>query len=285
MKPKWKQLREGYLRRLCTEVLSIVNGVPNNADRTSRASLALARSIWQQVCPRLQITPSSKAKKPQTVGKLFEQVTLTFLQEAFTKLDHLRPGPWTFEVSGDLHRFAQYVHLAELKAALQAHPSLHAALGDYLIHPDILIARYPLDDEAINRREPLFEPDQRDIAYLTPLRKANNDRPLLHASISCKWTMRSDRAQNVRTEALNLIRNRKGHTPHIVVVTAEPHPGRLASLALGTGDLDCVYHVALPELERALKAYGETGLLDMFYTMVEGRRLRDVADLPLDLAV
>lgn len=97
--------------------------------------------------------------------------------------------------------------------------------------------------------------------------------------------MRSDRAQNVRTEALNLIRNRKGHTPHIVVVTAEPHPGRLASLALGTGDLDCVYHVALPELEEALRVYGEPGLLDLFTTMVQGQRLRDIADLPLDLAI
>lgn len=34
--------------------------------------------------------------------------------------------------------------------------------------------------------------------------------PYDHASISAKFTMRSDRAQNSRTEALNLIRNRKG---------------------------------------------------------------------------
>ena len=53
--------------------------------------------------------------------------------------------------------------------------------------------------------------------------------------------MRSDRAQNSRTEALNLIRNRKGNLPHIVVVTGEPMPARIASLALGTGDIDCVY--------------------------------------------
>ncbi|MBO9364254.1 MAG: restriction endonuclease, partial [Roseiflexus sp.] len=64
---------------------------------------------------------------------------------------------------------------------------------------------------------------------------------MLHASISRKWTIRSDRSQNIRTEAMNLIRNRKGHTPHIVAVTAEPLPTRIASLALGTGDLDCVY--------------------------------------------
>lgn len=46
----------------------------------------------------------------------------------------------------------------------------------------------------------------------------------------------------------NLIRNRKGNLPHIVVVTGEPMPARIASLALGTGDIDCVYHFALYEL-------------------------------------
>ncbi len=76
----------------------------------------------------------------------------------------------------------------------------------------------------------------------------NGGLPILHASVSAKWTMRSDRAQNSRTEALGLIRNRKGHLPHIVVVTGEPLPSRLASLALGTGDIDCMYHFALCQL-------------------------------------
>ena len=48
-------------------------------------------------------------------------------------------------------------------------------------------------------------------------------------------------------------RNRKGNLPHIVVVTGEPMPARIASLALGTGDIDCVYHFALYELVDAEK--------------------------------
>ena len=97
--------------------------------------------------------------------------------------------------------------------------------------------------------------NQKDIAYLTPLRQTNHQipTPILHASISCKLTLRSDRSQNARTEGLNLIRNRKGHTPHIVVVTAEPMPTRITSLALGTGDIDCVYHFGLNELMKAAK--------------------------------
>ena len=98
--------------------------------------------------------------------------------------------------------------------------------------------------------------------------------------------MRSDRAQNSRTEALNLIRNRKGRLPHIVVVTGEPLPSRLASLALGTGDIDCVYHFALYELIDAVKDYSKHGredIFEMLNNLIDGKRLKDISDLPLDL--
>lgn len=120
---------------------------------------------------------------------------------------------------------------------------------------------------------------------MTDIRKSNGGKPILHASVSAKYTMRSDRAQNSRTEALNLIRNRKGHLPHIVVVTAEPMPNRLASLALGTGDIDCVYHFALPELIRSVKGICSEDTIETLDTLVHGKRLKDISDLPLDLAV
>ena len=101
------------------------------------------------------------------------------------------------------------------------------------------------------------------VTTLASLRKKNGGLPLLHASISCKWTIRSDRAQNARSEALNLVRNRKGRLPHVVVVTAEPTPSRLASIALGTGDIDCVYHFALYELQATVKALGMNDAADM----------------------
>jgi hypothetical protein len=97
--------------------------------------------------------------------------------------------------------------------------------------------------------------------------------------------MRSDRAQNIRTEALNLIRNRKGNTPHIVAVTAEPLSTRIASLALGTGDLDCVYHFALPELRESVEEVGGEDQVEMLVGMINGRRLRDISDLPFDLGI
>jgi hypothetical protein len=55
-------------------------------------------------------------------------------------------------------------------------------------------------------------------------------------------------------------------------------------LALGTGDIDCVYHVALPELMDAVTESHDETSMEVLDTMVSGRRLRDVADLPFDLA-
>lgn len=167
---------------------------------------------------------------------------------------------------------------------MKIHKDLAAALGgDYIIKPDIVIGREPLSDSEINRDKAVLGKDA--ISTLTPLRKNNYQRPkpILHASISCKWTIRSDRSQNTRTEALNLIRNRKGKTPHIACVTAEPMPTRLASLAMGTGDIDCVYHMALPELTLSVKESGNEDQQDMLATLVTGKRLRDISDLPFDL--
>ncbi len=82
-----------------------------------------------------------------------------------------------------------------------------------------------------------------------------------------------------------MIRNRKGLTPHIVVVTGEPLPSRLSSLALGTGDIDCVYHFALYELIDAVKDTGAEDSIEILKILVEGKRLRDISDLLLDLAI
>ena len=155
--------------------------------------------------------------------------------------------------------------------------------GDYLVVPDITIARQPVSDSEINELEQ-FLPEDGRIGQYTPLRAAVNHRSILHASVSCKWTIRSDRSQNTRTEALNLIRNRKGKVPIVVAVVFEPLPTRIASIALGTGDLDCVYHGALHELREAIDELKNEDQKEMLETLVQGRRLRDISDLPSDLA-
>lgn len=101
--------------------------------------------------------------------------------------------------------------------------------------------------------------------------------------------MCSDRAQNSRKEALDLIRNRKGQALHIVVVTGEPLPSRIASLALGTGDIDCMYHFVLYELEKVVEKYsrenGREDIAEQLKSLVDGKRLKDISDLSIDLCL
>jgi len=212
---------------------------------------------------------------------------MDFLGKAFALLHHLRPGRWYYDTEVPISEFDQFEHLADLEDLVEELPTLASSLGtDYIIKPDIVIARYPVSDEEVNRETLIIGPADA-LAELTPLREKNApaSRMLLHASISCKWTLRSDRGQNARAEALNLVRNRKGSLPHVVAVTAEPLPTRIASLALGTGDLDCVYHFALHELIEAIREVDNEDQMDMLQTLYDGRRLRDISDLVFDLAI
>ena len=264
-------------------------GVVSNADTSSRGSKAIAGKIVDILVGEHHHTVNAVDKiSGQTLGKQFELLTMEFLQETFPHLQNLRPGQWSILQLGNNNRlktsdFEQYEHLAYLSTLTAENAQLAAALGnDYLVAPDVVIYRNLYEDVEINAEQYIVDDK---ISRMADIRKANGGKPLLHASVSAKYTMRSDRAQNSRTEALNLIRNRKGHLPHIVVVTAEPMPNRLASLALGTGDIDCVYHFALYELVRAVKEVGSEDAAETLETLVQGKRLKDISDLPLDLAV
>ena len=280
------EIRSRYHQKLCNGVLGYrKGGQVNICDVGSKPSVELSAKLAKSLCgPFMEVEKSG-----QTVGKEFGDYTRDFLEESFTHLQHVRPGNWLFSTSQGpqgIATYAQYQHIYELQKVLAEHPDLKTALGgDYLITPDIVVARRPLDDLEINLQESFVGEDS--AGTRTDLRKKNYPQPraILHASISCKWTMRSDRAQNTRTEALNLIRNRKGNTPHIMVVTFEPLPSRLASIALGTGDVDCVYHAALYELLEAAAESPFPNQLEILSELVEGKRLRDISDLPLDLAI
>lgn len=255
------------------------SGIPSNADKASRPSREIAGSILDQLGPA-----TTAPKLPgQTAGSDFEGVCASFVRVCFEKMNHLRPGVFRVNKGGGIANFDQYAHLDELEAIAKANREIATAIGsDYLIKPDIVVTRSPEDDETINARGPVVDSDT---ARLTSLRSVNQPLEILHASISCKWTLRSDRAQNARSEGLNLVRNRKGRLPHIAVITGEPTPGRIASLALGTGDIDCVYHFVLYELRKALVEQERDETIELLDTMVEGRRLRDISDLPLDLVI
>lgn len=257
-------------------------GIPSNADSASKLSITIARGIADQ----LMVETHDKAVG-QTSGAKFEQINMEFLKSTFPKLQNLRPGKWHIEKLGNrsgtkTSSFAQYEHLEYLSKITGDNPELATCIGNnYIVAPDIVIYRELEADEEINKMQLLVNDT---VCKMADIRASNGGRPILHASISAKWTMRSDRAQNSRTEALGLIRNRKGHLPHIVVVTGEPMPGRLASLALGTGDIDCMYHFALYESIKAVEKSGAEDSIEMLHLLIEGKRIKDISDLPLDLA-
>ncbi|MDP2182867.1 MAG: NgoMIV family type II restriction endonuclease [Actinomycetota bacterium] len=277
--------RRAFHEALLESCLTVdLQGRPSNSDGSNQTSIKIAKGI----ADLLKAETVGKRAAGQTSGHQFESLCADYVRQTFLKLGHLRPGRWEVQhVRGrnrlEIARYEQYSHLVALDNAAKSDPELAAALGsDYTITPDVVIVRDTEDDETINTPHLLVN-DR--VATLASLRRREGGLPLLHASISCKWTIRSDRAQNARSEALNLVRNRKGRLPHVVVVTAEPTPSRLASIALGTGDVDCVYHFALYELRETLELLDMQDAADMLTVMVDGDRLKDVSDLPLDLAV
>ena len=271
--------RRDFHEALQSRLWSVRNGIPSNSDKDNKASVGIGLALAEAV----GATSDLPRLGGSAAGAELERRTQGFLRATFPRLTHLRPGGWHVRAGSAISHFEQYSHLEALEQAAEANAELAAALGtDYTIKPDIIITREPEPDERINQNETFVVPG---LARFTPLRRENTELELLHASVSCKWTIRSDRTQNSRAEALNLLRNRKGRAPHIAVVTAEPLPSRLASIAIGTGDIDCTYHVALHELQDVVSAEHWPNAHDKLSIMVDGKRLRDISDLPFDLTI
>lgn len=179
-----ENLRKAYHKEICRRILGLRSGIPNIADVSSKTSNMLASGLVK----RLDFPLCKSPPVGQTVGTVFAELTMHFLNEAFSLLYHLRPGKWIFSASQasiGIAAFDQYEHLAALDTALKSHKELAAA--------------------------------------------------------------------------------------------------RLASLAMGTGDIDCVYHMALPELKSSVKESENEDQWDMLDTLITGKRLRDISDLPFDL--
>ena len=260
--------RKNYHKKLFEDKVFSINhvGIASNADSSNNLSKKIAFEVLNLLS---EVIKESEKLPAQSLGLQFERRTAEYIKNTFPLLNMYRPGNWeVLDGQSKLSDFSQYQHLNSILEISKKYPELTTSIGtDYLINLDIVVLRKSYENKTkIRSNSDLF-------GFL----------PILHANISAKFTMRSDRAQNSRTEALNMIRNRKGKLPHIVVVTAEPLPSRIASIALGTGDIDCVYHVSLYELKKVVdKIGGEAkALLD---TLIKGKRLKDISDLPFDLA-
>ena len=225
------------------------NGKPNCADGTNAPSIVIAHAVMES----LGVGTGTAA--PSDPGASLEIGIEHWLAD---RLPTIAPNRrWQVARARFVTEFVQYDHLARLQALIDGDKTrtLRAEIGgDYLVRPDV----------TVGLEVPTGE--------------------LLHASVSCKWTIRSDRVQNVRHEAVILARHRRGRQPHIVGVTAEPLPTRIASIARGTGEVDGIYHVALPALSGAVAALGSQEQRDVLAELVGQARLFDLSDLPGTIA-
>lgn len=228
--------------------------VPNSADSSSKTSKALAGKILEYLGVTSEIILPGT---PQSLGPALERLVHEDLEKSLPIIDSSRT--WHVDHKKVIADFSQYAHLGNLRKVVAKNPVLSADLGlDYLIKPDVTVG----------------------IAQGPPPVGASL---FLHAAISCKWTIRSDRVQNVRHEFLQMIRHRRGRLPHLVTVTAEPMPSRIAAIARGTGEVDAVYHIALDALQDAVRDVGSDQQKRDLSESIRQGRLRPYEELAYTL--
>ncbi|WP_169952255.1 NgoMIV family type II restriction endonuclease [Microbispora sp. H11081] len=233
--------------------------VPNTADTDNAASKMIAARVLDVLgvpdgIPTGVVDPKS--------GRPLERAVAHHLRLELPEHDHERE--WNVHSAPvPISSFVQYSHLKEVDRLVKANLELQITLGrDYLIKPDVAVS---LPGRTIS------------------------DLRFLHAAVSCKWTIRSDRVQNIRHENNQMIRHRRERLPHLVTVTAEPLPSRLAAIARGTGEVDAVYHIAYGALDQAVRELStgrhiQTDQLDAWEECIGLGRVRPFSDLAPTLA-
>lgn len=216
--------------------------VPNFSDVDSAESMRIGAGVLDG----LGVARDAASDVPKDPGGPLEQAVCDHLAVELTARHPDRQ--WQVGRGTVITRFDQYAHLSEVDALVRANPELRITIGmDYLIRPDVTVGLKGVETASA--------------------------LPPLHAAVSCKWTIRSDRVQNIRHECLQMIRHRRGRQPHLVTVTAEPLPSRLASIARGTGEVDAVYHIAYDALDASVTENANPEQADAWREVTGQRRV------------
>jgi NgoMIV restriction enzyme len=233
---------------------------PNLADVGGAESLRITGEIYRSMDIQRQsdrVLDDSAGASGES-GAALERHIAEDLLSALRQ--HAPNRGWQVTRQGLAADYAQFEHLRTLQQLFDSHPELRTTLGrDYQVRTDVHVGVLNPDDAFAK----LF----------------------LHAAISCKWTIRSDRVQNVRHEFATLVRNRRGRLPHLVLVTAEPLPSRLISIARGTGEVDTVYHLLHDELAAAVAKVATRTQQEHWDELIEQRRIKPYAALARDLTL
>ena len=148
------EARRRFHRRLIqTHVLALRAGAVTNADTSSAGSRAIASRISTDMCSALRIkTLNSPGLTGQEQGRIFGDLTREFLEAALPAIPGI-PHELAHVTGGSIAHYAQYAHLRRVEAVIRDYPELQVSLGgDYIIAPDVVVSRLPLEDEALVMR-------------------------------------------------------------------------------------------------------------------------------------
>lgn len=267
------------------------NGNPSTSDNNDPLSIEWGRALFAQLGV-LSDTPEVSG-----VGSSMERM-------AGEHLASVRPDLVT-RSSRKALEFAQYSHLAVFQSFKRAYGGPVADLEQEMrllltspLEDEIArTLRRALDAEVRTRKDHelilgLVEqmPEESMLKIdLTVAEDAPNPRLLV--ALSSKWSLRTDRAQDCVSQGAKLVSLRRGRMPHYAVLTMEPRPAMLRLIAYSSGSVDCVYHMALPELRAAAaeleKRRGAKSwkLRQDLERMVGQGRIRDYDDLVREVVV
>ena len=245
-------VRQGYHRSLQERLWSVSGGLPSNSDPTSRISVEIGLALAEATgatsdLPRLD---------GPRAGVDFERRTVRFIEGALTCVNELTQGDWRVETGSSIAEFARYDHLNSVRQAAATNNQLASVLyDDHSLVPGAFVGR-----------------------RLKSSHPASPGSAVLSGVVACKWMIPRD----IDERAVNLLRCPEVPGDRVAVVTAEPLPGRIASIAIGAGQ-PCAYHVALKELQDILSRMRWSESREVLEIMVDQGRLRDILELPLDL--
>jgi hypothetical protein len=262
------------------------SGAPNTSDNNDAQSKELGHELFTQLG-----VPPGQLEPPDSGSAL----------EAAARADLARHrSDLSIERSRLVADFAQYRHLAVLPAFSRQYRPVSRTFDELIEIAESLprspattklrrtlrinAARYAKQDELTGRM--LLEmPEEAilrvDLTVGAPVATADLH---LYVGVSAKWSLRTDRAQDCISQGARLSAQRRGAMPHFAVLTMEPRPAMLRILADGSGAIDCVYHLDLPALTRAIDAVasrkrGVWSPKRTFDRLLQQGRIRDYDEL------
>lgn len=280
-----------FVRNLC----GYRKGKANTSDASDAASVELGAALFEVLG-----VPATKAAPP-AIGNDLANAVLQDLKAAGT------PTGVHWRKDGRLPEFSQFAHLAAVpqlrRRTTKALDSGITRFESYLQkRPNLKPPERAAVDRHIAKLRAQVEADHlAKIALLDALGEESllrvdivgwdpdpiNPIPLpeLRVGLSLKWSLRTDRAQDCISQGAKMSSNRRGVMPHYATVTMEPRPYFLAILGQGSGAIDAVYHLALPELDLALAGLSSNSpkrylrAYESFQRLRDQGRLRDYSQL------